>query len=69
MLKSQAGDLLRHARWSKGWSIHYLAKEADVAPNTIVKVEKGETIDGKKVYALAKALGLNGADLFEDVPA
>lgn len=70
MLKSQAGDLIRHARWSKRLSIRELADRAKVSTATIVKLEAGGSVkQGEIVYALAKELDLEATDLFEEVPA
>lgn len=70
MLKREAGDILRHARWAKGWTIEKLAEEADVAPNTIVKIEKGElNVRGQKIYALAAKLDIDAPDLFAEAEA
>lgn len=70
MLKPQAGDLIRHARWAKRLSIRELAEATKVSTATIVKLEDGKTVKrGEIVYALAAALDLDVADLFEEVPA
>lgn len=70
MLKRQAGDLLRHARWAKGLTITQLSDRADVAPNTIVKIEQGNrNVLGLKVYALADVLDLDPSELFEQEEA
>lgn len=70
MLKEAAGLHLKHARWAKGLTIRGLAELAGISTATIVKVEKDrKDVDGKSIYALAKALDVDVADLFEDVPA
>lgn len=70
MLKSTAGDTLRHARWAKDIAIEALAKEAGVSPATIIKLERGEQVRGQVVYKVAPLLDLDPKDLFtEEVSA
>lgn len=69
MLKSTAGDTLRHARWAKRLSIRELADKANVSTATIVKLENGGTVkQGEIIYALAEQLGLEAAPLFLEPP-
>jgi transcriptional regulator with XRE-family HTH domain len=60
------GKNLRAIRLSKGMSQEYLADEANITPNQVSRIEKGEvntTIVTLNV--LAKALGIKITELFE----
>jgi len=59
---------IRKLRQKKGMSQDRLSKEADLALNTIVKIETGENPNPtvETLEKIAKALGVSVADLFKD---
>lgn len=58
---------IRRLRQKKGISQDRLSKEADLALNTIVKIETGENPNPtvETLEKIAKALGVSVRDLFE----
>lgn len=52
----QVADQIRDARIRKGWTQEHLAEVASVAPNTVVRAEKGETVQATTVGKLFQAL-------------
>lgn len=59
------GEKLRHARENKSFSQRELAKEADVSPATILKIERGKAKNPhpSTVRKLAKTLGVEPREL------
>jgi len=66
-MSSKIGDNIRKLRQQKKISQDRLSKEADLALNTIVKIETGEkpnpTIE--TLTKIARALGVSVGDLFK----
>lgn len=58
---------IRRIRKEKGISQDRLSKEADLALNTVVKIETGENPNPtvETLQKIAKALGINVGDLFK----
>ena len=58
---------IRKIRKEKGISQDRLSKEADLALNTVVKIESGENPNPtiETLTKIAKALGISVADLFK----
>lgn len=53
------GDRVRDARLARGWSQARLAREANVAENTVLSIEKGRRVtQGDKVRRILDALGM-----------
>ncbi|MDH7603902.1 MAG: helix-turn-helix transcriptional regulator [Melioribacter sp.] len=67
-MASKISDNIRKLRQKKGISQDRLSKEADLALNTIVKIETGENPNPtvETLEKIAKALGVSVADLFKD---
>ncbi len=67
-MANKIGDNIRRIRQKKGISQDRLSKEADLALNTIVKIETGESPNPtvETLVKIAKALGVSVADLFKD---
>lgn len=65
---NKVSDNIRKLRQKKGISQDRLSKEADLALNTIVKIETGENPNPtvETLEKIAKALGVTIADLFKD---
>jgi transcriptional regulator with XRE-family HTH domain len=65
---NKVSDNIRKLRQKKGMSQDRLSKEADLALNTIVKIETGENPNPtvETLEKIAKALGVSVADLFKD---
>jgi len=67
-MANKVSDNIRKLRQKKGVSQDRLSKKADLALNTIVKIETGEnphpTVE--ILEKIAKALGVPVADLFKD---
>jgi len=67
-MANKISDNIRKLRQKKGMSQDRLSKKADLALNTIVKVETGEnpnpTVETLK--KIAKALGIPVSDLFKE---
>lgn len=65
---NRVSDNIRKLRQKKGMSQDRLSKEADLALNTIVKIETGENPNPtvETLEKIAKALGVSVADLFKD---
>jgi len=59
---------IRKLRQKKGISQDRLSKEADIALNTVVKIETGENPNPtvETLEKIAKALDVSMADLFKD---
>jgi len=67
-MANKVSDNIRKLRQKKGMSQDRLSKEADLALNTIVKIETGENSNPtvETLEKIAKALGVFVADLFKD---
>jgi transcriptional regulator with XRE-family HTH domain len=67
-MANKISDNIRKLRQKKGMSQDRLSKEADLALNTIVKIETGENPNPtvETLEKIAKALGVSVADLFKD---
>ncbi len=67
-MANKIGDNIRRIRQKKGISQDRLSKEADLALNTIVKIETDESSNPtvETLEKIAKALGVSVADLFKD---
>lgn len=66
-MASNLGDNVRKLRQKKGISQDRLSKEADLALNTVVKIETGEKSNPtfETLEKLAKALGVDVGNLFK----
>ncbi|HEY7673052.1 MAG TPA: helix-turn-helix domain-containing protein [Gammaproteobacteria bacterium] len=56
-------DLVRQLRLNKSWSQEQLAEEAGVSPRTVQRVESDGVASLQSCRAIAKALGVEPADL------
>jgi transcriptional regulator with XRE-family HTH domain len=67
-MANKVSDNIRKLRQKKGMSQDRLSKKADLALNTIVKIETGENPNPtvETLEKIAKALGVSVADLFKD---
>ncbi|HQK28324.1 MAG TPA: helix-turn-helix transcriptional regulator [Smithellaceae bacterium] len=67
-MANKVSDNIRKIRQKKGISQDRLSKEADLALNTIVKIETGESPNPtvETLEKIAKALGVSVAELFKD---
>ncbi len=67
-MANKVSENIRKLRQKKGMSQDRLSKEADLALNTIVKIETGENPNPtvETLEKIAKALGVSVADLFKD---
>lgn len=67
-MSNRVSDNIRKLRQKKGISQDRLSKEANLALNTIVKIETGENPNPtvETLEKIAKALGVSVADLFKD---
>jgi transcriptional regulator with XRE-family HTH domain len=67
-MANKVSNNIRKIRQKKGISQDRLSKEADLALNTIVKIETGESPNPtvETLEKIAKALGVSVADLFKD---
>lgn len=67
-MANKVNDNIRKIWQKKGISQDRLSKEADLALNTIVKIETGESPNPtvETLEKIAKALGVSVADLFKD---
>jgi transcriptional regulator with XRE-family HTH domain len=67
-MANKISDNIRKIRQKKGISQDRLSKEADLALNTIVKIETGESPNPtvETLEKIAKALGVSVANLFKD---
>ena len=67
-MANKVRDNIRKIRQKKGISQDRLSKEADLALNTIVKIETGENPNPtvETLEKIAKALGVSVAELFKD---
>jgi len=67
-MANKVSDNIRKIRQKKGISQDRLSKEADLALNTIVKIETGESPNPtvETLEKIAKALGVSIAELFKD---
>jgi transcriptional regulator with XRE-family HTH domain len=65
---NKVSNNIRKIRQKKGISQDRLSKKADLALNTIVKIETGESPNPtvETLEKIAKALGVSVADLFKD---
>ena len=71
MLKTDAGKILKHARWDAGLTLRELKEKSGVAVATLVALEKPASQrtrepDGLTIYKVAKALDLDPSVLFEE---
>ena len=66
-MASNLSDNIRKLRKKKGISQDRLSKEADLALNTVVKIETGENPNPtvETLEKIAKALGVSVGDLFK----
>jgi transcriptional regulator with XRE-family HTH domain len=67
-MTNKVSDNIRKLRQKKGMSQDRLSKKADLALNTIVKIETGENPNPtlETLEKIAKALGISVTDLFKD---
>jgi transcriptional regulator with XRE-family HTH domain len=67
-MANKVSNNIRKIRQKKGISQDRLSKEADLALNTIVKIETGESPNPtvETLEKIAKALGVSIAELFKD---
>lgn len=67
-MANKVSNNIRKIRQKKGISQDRLSKEADLALNTIVKIETGEKPNPtvETLEKIAKALGVSVAELFKD---
>ena len=67
-MANKVSNNIRKIRQKKGISQDRLSKEANLALNTIVKIETGESPNPtvETLEKIAKALGVSVADLFKD---
>jgi len=67
-MTNKVSDNIRKMRQKKGISQDRLSKKADLALNTIVKIETGESPNPtvETLEKIAKALGVSIGDLFKD---
>ena len=67
-MANKVSDNIRKIRQKKGISQDRLSKKADLALNTIVKIETGESPNPtvETLEKIAKALGVSVAELFKD---
>lgn len=67
MLTEKSRKALQRARWKKGWTQERLAKKAKVSVSTISNLERGEydSAQGRTIYFVAEALGLDADELLE----
>ncbi|MCD6232924.1 helix-turn-helix transcriptional regulator [bacterium] len=65
-MANKVSENIRKLRQKKGMSQDRLSKEADLALNTIVKIETGENPNPtlETLEKIAKALGVSVSDLF-----
>jgi len=65
-MANKVSENIRKLRQKKGISQDRLSKEADLALNTIVKIETGENPNPtlETLEKIAKALGVSVSDLF-----
>lgn len=52
--------IVKMARWQNGWSQKDLAREAEVSPTTVQKIEQGGNIRGKSLAKVLHVLNLDG---------
>lgn len=66
-MANKVSENIRKLRQKKGMSQDRLSKEADLALNTIVKIETGENPNPtlETLEKIAKALGVPVSDLFK----
>jgi len=66
-MANSVSENIRKLRQKKGISQDRLSKEADIALNTVVKIETGENPNPtvETLEKIAKALGVSIADLFK----
>lgn len=66
-MANKVSENIRKLRQKKGMSQDRLSKEADLALNTIVKIETGENPNPtlETLEKIAKALGVSVSDLFK----
>ncbi len=67
-MANKESDIINKLRQEKGISQGHLSMEADLALNTIVKIETEENPNPtvETFETIAKALGVSVADLFKD---
>jgi len=67
-MANKVSDNIRKLRQKNGMSQDRLSKKADLALNTIVKIETGENPNPtvETLEKIAKALGVSVVDLFKD---
>lgn len=67
-MANTVSDNIRKLRQKRGISQDRLSKEANLALNTIVKIETGENPNPtvETLEKIAKALGVSVADLFKE---
>ena len=67
-MANSISENIRKLRQKKGISQDRLSKDADLALNTVVKIETGESPNPtvETLGKIAKALGVSVADLFKD---
>lgn len=59
---------LRRARWNKGWSQSFVARQLDISIRTISRAENGEGISKKILRKLCILYGINISAVYEKNP-
>jgi len=66
MLKKDAGQRLRRARYASERTLDDIAAEAGVSPTTVINIETGKTTPhGRTLFALCRVLELDPDELIE----
>jgi transcriptional regulator with XRE-family HTH domain len=66
-IRTEFGQKVRKKRYELNWSIEKLAEKADLHPNYVGSVERGErNIALENIVVLSKALGCSSKDLMPD---
>lgn len=60
------GANVRRERESRGWSQEHLAERAGLSWRTVLRAEHGEGVQLASVVALARALHVSVAELFQE---
>lgn len=57
---------VKMARVAVGWGVRKLADAAKVSPNTITRLERGETLQGRTLDAIRRALEDAGVEFIPE---
>ena len=68
-LRGEIAERIRTLRTDRGWNSQQLADAAGLGVATIIRLERGDSMDGSSWIAVAKSFGLSPGELLDGCPS